>query len=145
MSEGRRWIDVALAHGGDATASEQAPTSETRSARDGATLCRARWPCFNATSVRAAAVEASLALFRALGDHAEVAETLSEPREVCNDAATAHAERLCEESLVLARACDDTRRIGNNLYFMGRLAYIQRNPRRAIALLEESQRMTRGW
>jgi tetratricopeptide (TPR) repeat protein len=135
-SEGRRWLDTALAHGtakvADSTRYAHARAKALRGAGSLASI-QGDYP-------RAIALlEEGLELNRALGDEAGMAHALSTLGAVATaQNYYAKATAYLEESLVLRRAIEDRRGLAVTLNNLGDIAIHQGEPERAARLLEES-------
>jgi predicted ATPase len=135
VSEGRRWLEGALARDG-----EQPPALRAR-ALSGASLLAywqsdyERWKAF---------AEERIALFRQLGDEREIARAL---RDLGNMAAYEgnyeRASLLYEQSGALSREVGDTWNLCQSIANLGALAVEQRDYARAEALCRESLALSR--
>ncbi|HEX6709882.1 MAG TPA: BTAD domain-containing putative transcriptional regulator [Rubrobacter sp.] len=136
LSEGRRWLEAALAESGDAP-----PTPARTKA-----LLRAGWIAWEQGDYggSVALSEESLMLSRAFGDEAGIVAALSNlgwAALLVND--LQKASELAEEAVTLGRAMDDTGGIARALLIPGLTAVAGGDYERAIALHEESLALAR--
>jgi predicted ATPase/class 3 adenylate cyclase/DNA-binding CsgD family transcriptional regulator len=130
LSEGRRWLEEALAQG------EEKDSALRAKALGGAGhLAWGQGDFERAAALR----EEGLKLFRQLGDKAGIAASLnglSYVSRMRGDYATAGA--MCEEALAIHRELDDTWGIAQSLFLSGATAAFQGDRAAARPLLEES-------
>jgi predicted ATPase/DNA-binding SARP family transcriptional activator len=136
LSEGRRWLEAALANSGEAP-----PTPARAKA-----LARAGWIAWEQGDYErsVALSEASLALSRTLGDTAGAVAALSNlgwAALLAND--LERASVLAEEAVTLGRALGDAGGVARALLIPGLAAVARRDHERAIALHEESLELAR--
>jgi predicted ATPase/class 3 adenylate cyclase len=135
LSEGRGWLEGALASGAEGSAP----------ARAGALAAAgylAQWQGDFGTGV--VRFEQGLALYRALGDTSAIAQTLHRLAEAVEQQGDyARATLLQEESLALRRALGDQVGIADSLRHLGHVAYRRGEYERAAALCEESVALCR--
>ncbi len=130
QSEGRAWLLSILAH----------PMANPTAARAKAL----NWAGFlvDSKSQQEALFEESLAIGRALGDTASVADALR-GLGMITEAAPERTQALLEESLALCQGIGDTWRSARALHALGRMANAQGDFGRAIAHFEESLALSR--
>ena len=133
LSEGRRWLEDALARSGDAPAPLRAKALETA----------ATFPFRQGDYQRARTLtEESLALYRKLGDSVNVARMLHELGSVAlAESDYERAMPLYEESVEVVRAAGDTRRYAIGLSNLGALLHEQGNLEQAASLQDEALRL----
>ncbi|HJQ30342.1 MAG TPA: LuxR C-terminal-related transcriptional regulator, partial [Rubrobacter sp.] len=136
LSEGRRWLEAALAKSGDAP-----PTPARIKA-----LLRAGWIAWEQGDYEGSVAlsEESLMLSRGFGDEAGTAAALSNlgwAALLVSDLERASA--LAEEAVALGRAMDDTGGIARALLIPGLTAVAGGDQERAVALHEESLALAR--
>ncbi len=130
LSEGRRWLEQALAGGNTAA------TADRATALDGAgALAEAQGDLSTAVGHH----EAALELWREIGDHRGVARSLTDLGIVADKMGDPErAIQLYEDALVLAREEDDRPRIAACLANLGFVSLDQGNHQRAAACFKES-------
>jgi predicted ATPase/DNA-binding SARP family transcriptional activator/DNA-binding CsgD family transcriptional regulator len=136
LSEGRRWLDAALAKSGDAP-----PTPARTKA-----LLRAGWIAWEQGDYEGSVAlsEESLRLSRELGDEVGAVAALSNlgwAALLVND--LEKASELAEEAVALGRGLDDTGGISRALLIPGLTAVASGDQDRAIALHEECLALAR--
>lgn len=136
LSEGRRWLEAALA-----SSSGARPTPARTKA-----LARAGWIAWEQGDYErsVALSEESLALSRELGDTAGAAAALSNLAWAAllgDDLERASA--LAEEAVTLERSLGDTGGVARALLILGLVAVVRRDHERAMALHEESLTLAR--
>ena len=135
LDEGRRWLEAILAIGGPAPKAARAKA-----------LRQAGWIVWEQGDYeRSMALnEASLALFRKLGDETGVARTLFALGMVeMHREKLAHASTLLEEAIEIERASGDTAGVARVLPSLGLVAVVRHDFEQALALHEESLAMAR--
>jgi non-specific serine/threonine protein kinase len=135
LSEGRRWLDAALANGSTAPASVRATALDTAGGL-------ASW---QGDFVRAEELfNEGLSIFRELGDQRNVANTL---RGMCRMAQVsgdyARAESLCSESAAIFRNLGDKHGLISALLNLGWTAWGRGDLARATSFLTESLTLAR--
>ncbi|HEX6739191.1 MAG TPA: LuxR C-terminal-related transcriptional regulator, partial [Vicinamibacteria bacterium] len=134
-SEGRRWLEAALAQG------DGAPAAVRARALSAAGLLAHGQGDYAAGEARH---EASLALWRTLGDRHRIADELDGLAGLAqSQGAHDQARALHEESLALRRALADRSGVRASLAELGALAREQGDHTRATRLLEESLALAR--
>ncbi len=135
LSEGRRWLESALAQ------ENGAPQADRARAMNGAgSLAASQGDFAQARTL----YEGSLALQQALGDRQGAARALTNLGNVAaHQGDYARARVLLEQGLTLRRALDDKPGIALTLDSLGNLAMWEGDYARAQALLEESVTMSR--
>ena len=135
LDEGRRWLEAILAIGGPAPEAARAKA-----------LRQAGWIVWEQGDYeRSMALnEASLALFRELGDETGVARSLFALGMVeLHREKLAHASALLEEAIEIERASGDTAGVARVLPSLGLVAVVRHDFEQALALHEESLAMAR--
>jgi predicted ATPase/DNA-binding CsgD family transcriptional regulator len=135
-SEGRRWLERALAAGGNAPMSRRATALHA--------AARLAWAQADFPAARAFA-ENSLALQQELGDTREIAATLNTLGTIAvREGDYAAGRDRFEDALALVRELGDTWRTAVALYNLGTVAVEQGDYPAARSFYEESLRLRRG-
>ena len=136
LSEGRGWLDRALAAGAGGP-----PRLRASALIQAADLARMQGDAVRAGELGAA----GLALYRATGDEAGTARALLEVGAQAAIAGDAErATELCEEGLALARKIRDAMLTGAHLIVMGEVARVLGDDDRAVARYEEALALARA-
>ena len=136
LSEGRHWIEAALARPGAA-----APDRRAKVLHGAGVLARAQGDLGAAETF----LGEGLALWKSLGDTIGVARGLNSLGVVCfNRQEFDRALELFQESLVLYRELDDTPSIATILNNLGNIAYKQGDLQRAAAYYTEGLELLQG-
>ena len=136
LSEGRRWLDGALARPEGA-----APPVRAKALHGAGNLARGQGDYARAAALH----EQSLALYRQVGDQVGVAGSLHDLGNVAQEQGDyARAAALHEQSLALRRALGDQRGTAGSLHDLGTQAREQGDYARAAALHEQSLALRRA-
>jgi tetratricopeptide (TPR) repeat protein len=135
VSEGRTWLEAALAAGAAAARPRAASLDEA-----------GRLAYYQGDFGRAVALhEEALALWRELGDRAGIAASLNQLGTLANrQGDIGRAVTLHEEALTLQRELEDRAGIAVSVINLGALALWQGDAARALALHEEALALRRG-
>jgi predicted ATPase/class 3 adenylate cyclase/Tfp pilus assembly protein PilF len=140
LSEGRQWLNRALARTGDASAGTKATAAQGKALRGAGHLARMQGDYAEAQIL----LEESLSIMRQLGDPWSIADTLNSLGTVAHCQGNYVAARvLYEDSLSLLRQLGDQRGITNTLNNLGRVASDQDDYTEARVLLDECLSISR--